>query len=272
MNAGGPAPRPRVALITGASGGIGAATSRRLAEERYSLVLTGRRADALRRQVERAAELTPHPVRATPADVRSEGDRARLLQAAAEDFEVLDALILCAAALVSNGGLLTSEPEDLREALEVKVHASLALVRQALPLLAKGDNPAVVFVAGTSARYPSRESLITSVTNAALLAATGVLADELAPEIRVVAVSPGPTRTPRWDHLVGDLSRRTGVGAADVERRTAAAVLAGRMVEADEVAAVVAFVAGPRAGAISGSEVCADGGYAPGRTSRGTLP
>jgi NAD(P)-dependent dehydrogenase (short-subunit alcohol dehydrogenase family) len=197
-----------VAIITGASRGLGRALAAELAGRGWDLVLDGRNADALRSA---AADLERHTgdgpgrprVRAVPGDVTSAGHRVDLVAAAWE----LGGVDL----LVNNASALGAEPlvplaelpvAGLREALETNVTAPLALTQEALPAL-RATRGAVLNVSSDAAveAYPTWGGY--GASKAALDHLSAVLAEE-EPELRVWWVDPGDLRTALYAAAVPD--------------------------------------------------------------------
>jgi NAD(P)-dependent dehydrogenase (short-subunit alcohol dehydrogenase family) len=190
-----PQPSPRVALITGASRGLGATVAGFLAATGHQVVIDARGADAL---TATADALRDHggTVVAVPGDVADETHRRRLIDAARE----LGGLDL----LVNNASTLGASPlpyladlteETLRTILEVNLVAPLALVRAALPLLAERRGT-IVHVSSDAAVGGYQGWGGYGASKAALDLATKTLAAELAPRgVAAVAVDPGDLRT-----------------------------------------------------------------------------
>jgi NAD(P)-dependent dehydrogenase (short-subunit alcohol dehydrogenase family) len=138
----------------------------------------------------------------------------------------------------------------------------LRCIREVVPHMAQRGGGRIVNVSGLAAR--STGSTIGSMRNVAVAAMTKNLADELAPRgISVIVVHPALTRTEKTPGVVRARSERLGVPESEVEARMGRGNLLGRLVDAREVAAVVAFLASPRAVAINGDAVVVGGG-APG--------
>ena len=179
-----------VAVVTGASRGLGRALARALAAEGWSLVLDARGAEALGAV---AAELRS-PVVALPGDVTDPGHRAELIAAARElggvDLLVNNASVLGAEPLVP---LARHSLEGLRQALEVNVVAPLALVQAALPLL-RASGGAVLNISSDAAVEAYETWGGYGASKAALDHWSAVLAEE-EPELRVWWVDPGDMRT-----------------------------------------------------------------------------
>ncbi|MEU6709440.1 SDR family NAD(P)-dependent oxidoreductase [Streptomyces wuyuanensis] len=193
-----------VAIITGASRGLGYALGAALARRGWDLVLDARTAPVLEASAE---ELRRHGtrVRAVPGDVADARHRAGLVSAARELGGSLDLL-------VSNASALGAEPlvrlEDLpvaglRAALETNVVAALGLVQEALPLLRAGEPGAVVAVSSDAAVGAYETWGGYGASKAALDLLAAVLAVE-EPELRVWAVDPGDMRTDLYAAAVPD--------------------------------------------------------------------
>src|SRR5262245_47504913 len=137
-------------LVTGASSGIGHALAQQAACAGMRVFLTGRSSQSLD---ELAASLSSagHEVAAFPADITSATDRQTLLQRVVDHFGGLDVL-LNNAGIGTQGMFLESSEEVLRKIMEVNFFASAEMIRLALPILKKGDQPAIVQVASMTAR------------------------------------------------------------------------------------------------------------------------
>ena len=193
-----------VAIITGASRGLGRALARGLASRGWVLVLDGRNADALRAaaaELERGAPAVRVEVR--PGSVTDPGHRAELA-AAATALGGVDLLVNNASALGAEPLVPLAElPEEgLREALETNVTAPLALVRAVLPAL-RAAGGAVVNVSSDAAVEPYPTWGGYGASKAALDHASAVLAEE-EPGIRVWWVDPGDLRTELYAAAVPD--------------------------------------------------------------------
>jgi NAD(P)-dependent dehydrogenase (short-subunit alcohol dehydrogenase family) len=190
-----------VAIITGASRGLGRALAAALSERGWDLVVDARSPDALRATAERLPG--PGRVWALPGDVTDPGHRAQLI-AAARELGGLDLL-------VNNAGVLGAEPlvrladhplAGLRAALEVNAVAPLALVQAALPLL-RAAGGAVLNVSSDAAVEAYETWGGYGASKAALERLSAVLAME-EPGVRVWWVDPGDMRTAMYEAAVPD--------------------------------------------------------------------
>jgi NAD(P)-dependent dehydrogenase (short-subunit alcohol dehydrogenase family) len=240
----------KVAIVTGATAGIGAATARRLAAEGALVVLSGRSAE---RATPLAAEIDAPFVQ---ADLTVDETPERLVGAAIERFGRLDILVNNAAN-DHTGDLLSTSMDEVRPLFEINVFAALRMLQAAGRAMSRQGGGAIVNVTSRLAAIGVPTMSIYGATKGALLALTRAAAVELAPRgIRVNAVAPGMTRTPLYDAWIAE----HGDPAA-----TTAAVLAGipqgRLATPDDVAAAIAYLASDDAAHVTGASLPVDGGY-----------
>ncbi|UXY26719.1 SDR family NAD(P)-dependent oxidoreductase [Streptomyces sp. HUAS TT20] len=192
-----------VAIITGASKGLGRALAEALAARGWDLVLDARGADAL---TAAATAVAAHGTRveALPGDVTDAGHRAELV-AAAWRLGGVDLLVNNASALGAEPLVRLAELplEGLRRALEVNVVAALGLVQEALPLLRESPAGAVVTVSSDAAAEAYETWGGYGASKAALDQLAAVLAEE-EPRLRVWAVDPGDMATELYAAAVPD--------------------------------------------------------------------
>jgi NAD(P)-dependent dehydrogenase (short-subunit alcohol dehydrogenase family) len=239
----------RVAIVTGAGSGIGAAAARRLAEEGLELVLVGRRADRLHLMRD---ELGSGRVLAIPIDI-GEADAPRsVVTQTLERFGRID-VIVNNAAVIETGPLDSFSRESFERHYAVNVGGPFFLVSCALPSLRASDDPAVVNISSSVGSIVKPGNMLYGSTKAALEYLTRAWAYELAPDrIRVNCIAPGPVDTPIHATYSDDLEATY----ADLSRR----IPLNRMGHVDDIAAWVWFLIAPESRWTTGNVIHVDGG------------
>ena len=246
----------RRALVTGGSRGIGLAVGRALAAEGADVALVARGHDALQRAAEQVAGASGRRVIAVTADT---GDDASVTAMVGEVIAQLGGvdILVNAAATPATGAPFTDD--DLEAEINVKVRGYLRCARAVAPQMVESGWGRIINISGLAAR--STGSVVGSVRNAAVVAMSKNLADELGPQgVNVVVVHPGMTRTERTPDALVAMADARGTTVAELERALEGAVSIGRLVTAEEVATVVAFLASPKSVALNGDAVVASGG------------
>jgi 3-oxoacyl-[acyl-carrier protein] reductase len=243
--------RERVCLVTGSTGGIGLATAKLLVEEGARVVTCGR-SDAP--GVGEALHVR--------ADLSRPGEPERAIAEAGE----LDVL-------VNNVGyaeqrdFLELADEQWDEEWQLNVMSYVRAIRAALPRMRERGAGVIVNVSSTAGKRPSTAMPEYSVTKAAVLSLSRLVADLYARDgIRCNAVTPGPTATEAWlgeGGLADQQAARTGKSHDEVLEAVGKGRPLGRLAEPEEIAAVIVFLASDRASYVTGAAWSADGGTVP---------
>lgn len=186
----------RVALVTGASRGIGAATAKALAAQGYHVVLTARTAGGLE-EVEEAIFNAGGSATIAPMDLLETDSIPRLAAALTDRWGKLDLLVLNAAALGTLAAISAYDPKEVAKVLALNVSAQAALLGAFDPLLRMSNAGRVIGLTSTVARQPRAFWGLYGATKAAfenLLLSYGEEVRNLTP-VRVALVNPGATRT-----------------------------------------------------------------------------
>ncbi|HEX7587974.1 MAG TPA: glucose 1-dehydrogenase [Anaerolineae bacterium] len=245
----------KVALVTGASSGIGQAVAVKFAAEGAQVALVARHADKLA-EVGREVQDKGGQPKIIAADVSQEADIERVVRETAEAFGGIDVLVN-AAGIIANGTIETTQLKDWDYMFGLNVRGPFYLIQRALQYLIerKGNIVNVSSVTGVRA-FPN--VLAYCASKAALDQFTHCVALEVASKgVRVNAVNPGVVVTQL--HRTGGMSEDSY--AQFLERSKATHPL-GRVGGADEVAELIYFLASPKAGWITGVSYSIDGGRA----------
>jgi NAD(P)-dependent dehydrogenase (short-subunit alcohol dehydrogenase family) len=245
----------KVAVITGAADGIGAATAELFAEHGASVVI-GDIDDSGGADVRDRIVAAGGQAMFVHADISKPSDAASLATAADHAFGRLDILVNNAATFVLKG--LEATPEDWHRSLDVNVIGTSMVTRAAVQLMRRGGGGAIVNLASISSFVAQPQFVTYSATKAAILQMTRNLALDLAPDrIRVNCVCPGTilTRASR-DHM-----ERTGQSLDDFIAAEARKHVLNRVGTPREVAHAILFLASDDASFITGTHLMVDGGY-----------
>ncbi len=245
----------KVAVVTGATEGIGRATALKLAQEGAKVAICARGQDKLDKT---AAEIrkTGAEVLAVSADMSKPADIERFMKAVTDRFGRIDALVNNAGTS-ARGKFLEIEDKTWSADIELKVFGAIRCTRLAVPHMKKNGGGSIVNITISSAKQPGAESYPTSVSRAAGLALTKALSKEFAPDnIRVNTVCIGKIKSGQHERrFTQDDPRGDGYYA-----RMSKDIPLGRVGEAGEVADVITFLLSDAASYVTGTSVNLDGG------------
>lgn len=250
--------KDKTALVTGASRGIGLAVVRQLVEEGVRVVA--------------AARTRPDELRETGAfvvqvDLSDPAGPQRLVASALEEVGELDLLVNNVGGGEGDvaAGFLDFPDDVWRQIFDLNFFAAVKVTREALPSLIR-QSGSIVNISSNGARLPSAGPVAYTTAKASLTALGKALAEEFGPKgVRVNTVSPGPVRTALWESesgYGGQLARQLGIPQehllAGLPQQTG--MLTGRLIEPEEVAALVAQLCSPLTASIIGADYLIDGG------------
>jgi 3-oxoacyl-[acyl-carrier protein] reductase len=240
----------RICVVTGSTGGIGLSTAKLLVDEGARVVTAGRsEAPGIGEALH------------VRADLSQPGEPERLIAEAGE----LDVLVNNVGIAVQRD-FLTVTDEEWDASWELNVMSYVRAIRAAVPVM-RGRGGAIVNVSSTAGKRPSTSMPDYSVSKAAVLSLSRLVADLYAGDgIRCNAVTPGPTATEAWlgdGGLADQQAARSGKARDEVLAAVGAGRPLGRLAEPEEIAAVVAFLCSDRAAYVTGAAWSVDGGTVP---------
>jgi 3-oxoacyl-[acyl-carrier protein] reductase len=245
----------KVAIVTGASRGIGRAIAAELSTEGARVVLAARS----QAELESLAASLPNDALVHAADLRDPEAPAALVAAAVAHFGRVDALVNNAGATV-RGDFLELSDAQWQDGFALKFYAAMRCTRAAWPWLQASDG-AVVNIVGVGGRTGSAEFAIGGAVNAALLNLTKALADLGQRDgVRVNALNPGSIATERLRTRVASVAKSEGVDEDAAAQSMARKLGVARFGKPGEVAAAVAFLLSARAAYLQGAVIDIDGG------------
>ena len=247
--------RGKVAIVTGASKGIGRAIAQTLAGEGMRLVVVARS----RAQLEDLAMPLGDGCLVQAVDLMNPEAPSLVIAAAVARFGRLDVLVNNAGA-TKRGDFLGLSEQDWAEGFGLKFFGAMRCSRAAWPHL-QTSRGTIVNIVGIGGRTGTAEFAIGGAVNAALLNLTKVLADRGVKDgVRVNAINPGGIATDRLQTRLKSFAAEHNLDMAEAEQQMARAFGVARFGQPEEIARLVAFLASPQAAFCQGSIVDADGG------------
>jgi 3-oxoacyl-[acyl-carrier protein] reductase len=251
----------RVCLVTGSTAGIGLETARLLAAEGAKVVVTGR--DQARVDEARVATGASLGI---STDLSRPDQPARVVAETERELGRIDGLVNNVGTARQVGFEELTE-EDWEATWQLNVMSYVRAIRAAIPgMLGRGDGR-IVNVSSTAGKRPSTGMPDYSVSKAAVLSLSRLVADLYAKDgILCNAVTPGPTASPAWiapGGLADQAAERSGKDREEVLKGVGAGRPLGRLAEPEEIAAVIVFLCSNRANYVTGAAWSVDGGTVP---------
>ena len=250
----------KVAVVTGGSLGIGRAVAEAFSAQGVRVAIVARSREVLEQAAREITASTGVEALAVPADVSDTGQVEAAIQAVVDHFGRLDILVNGAA---HPGGLVRSEienadPEGLLEDINIKVVGYMRFAKAAAAHMRKGGFGRIINIGGLTGRGSKQ---LSGMRNVAIAHMTKTLSDQLGPSgITVNVIHPGVVETPHIHELYAKEAKLQGLTPQQVEANYAKATPIRRVLQVDEIADVVLFLASERAGAITGESIAVDGG------------
>ena len=230
----------RVALVTGASSGLGLAIARELSQEGASVAMVARREDVLRKEAADLSAATSRRALPVPGDVAQKGEAERVVAAATEVLGPIDILVANAGGPPSTIFDSTTDDQYLA-AINLNLMASIRLAHACVPGMRERKWGRVVFLSSMAAKMPIAGLILSNTARSGLLGFAKTLANEVAMDgVTVNSVLPGHFDTQRAVDLARMRAEREGKPVEDILKSRMSGIPTGRAGDPREFAAVVA--------------------------------
>jgi 3-oxoacyl-[acyl-carrier protein] reductase len=250
----------KVAMVAGASRGLGFAVARALANEGVQVSISSRSAESIAKAGEKIELETGRNVMATAVDVRSPEAIAQWHAATVERFGGID-LLYPNAGGPAPGPTLKFDDAAWQNAFELLLLSAVRMIRLAVPSMAARGGGAIVLPTSSAVKEPIANLSLSNIMRTSISALSKTLALELAPQrIRVNQLIPGRIHTDRVEEIDIDNSRRLGISQEEQRKRVWASIPMGRYGDPDGFAAAAVFLFSDAASYITGATLQVDGG------------
>ena len=246
--------KDKKALVLGSTSGLGLAIAKQLLAEGANVVISGRDES----KAENAANSSGIKKYVT-GDLTISGQAKKMIDQAVEILGGLDIIVINTGG-GTPGGILDVSDDAKNLAFASMLNSALEAARASAPHLMKAGNARMLFVTARSVVEATPELALSSVYRSGVAAAARSLAIEMAPDVLVNVIIPGPFDTPAYGKFSSWISSKEGISIDEVRIQEEAKIPLGRLGKAEEFADVVTFICSPRASYVNGSVIRVDGG------------
>ncbi len=244
----------KVAIITGASEGLGKAIALSLSQEGAKVAISARRSEALRQTAEEITSITKQPVLTFAGDMTDATQIADFIEKVVHELGMVHILVNNVGQ-ATRGELLSLKQEDWQKTFDINLLSAVNITTKVIPLMQRQRWGRIINISALSGKEPGEELVASNVVKAGLVSFSKTLARELAPDnILVNCVSPGLIESPQNERYF----------SAPEREEVLSKIPLGRFGQPEEFANVVAFLCSEQASYLTGVNLLIDGG-----TSRG---
>lgn len=245
----------KVALVTGASRGVGRRLTVRMAEAGASVAFAARRVEAIS-ALEAELRSAGHDVLGVPADVGRFESCRDLVQATLDRWGRVDVLVNCAGISGPHKPITELEPDEFDEVMRVNLYAAYACIRFAVPSMIERQSGAIVNIGSMTGKRPLAMRTPYATSKMALVGLTRTVALELAPhKVRCNTISPGPIAGERVEEVMQNTARSRGLPIDDVRASFNAWSPMNEMVTEDDICDLAMFLASDSGRHMTGQDI-----------------
>jgi len=253
--------KDKIALVTGASRGLGYATALALAKEGCKVALNSRNGESAKAAAEKITSETGMQVIGLAGDVSEVGIAEKLVEETVNTFGGLDLLVTNAGGPPA-GAFESFDEEAWQKAIDLSFTSHVRLIRSALPYLKKSNIPSVLTFTSFTVKQPLPNLVLSNSVRMATIGLTKSLALELGGDgIRVNSILPAWTETERVIDLMAFRAKNNNTTVEEETRKQAADSPLGRMGQPEEFANAAVFLLSPAASFMTGVMLTVDGGF-----------
>lgn len=250
----------KVALVTGASAGLGLAAAKALAQEGAVVGINSRSQENLGKAAEKIKAETGREVFPVVGDLTAPGMSEKVVDEVVQKHGRIDILISNAGGPPA-GMFLDLDKDDWRKAVDLTLFPAIDLARAVLPGMKERGWGRVIFITSLAVKQPADNLIISNTYRAGVTGFAKSIANQFSQfGITVNTVCPGYTDTERLKELAGKISASSGITVEQVYENWRAGIPAGRIGKPHELAALITFLASDKAAYITGSTIAVDGG------------
>jgi len=250
----------KIAMVAGASRGLGFAVARGLAREGVKVSMSSRNAEAVAGAAEKIRAETGAEVLATAADVCSADALTAWHKATIERFGGLDLLFTNSGGPPA-GPVMPFDDAAWQKTFEMLLLSAVRMVRLAVPSMVERGGGAILLPTSSAVKEPIGNLALSTVMRTSVAALSKILSQELAgQQIRVNHLIPGRIHTDRVKEIDDLNAKKAGISVAELQKKTVATIPQGRYGEPDEFAAAAVFLLSDAASYITGATLQVDGG------------